>query len=159
MRSRVWLVVLVCAGCTRLGTSPFEVIDAAPMPDATPIMPTLSSIASHVIVPICEECHIGVLPDGNMDLSAPDLRGTLLSVTKGPKCVPEAADAGVAPYVRVVPGDPDHSVLYTKLAAKAGLIAMPMCGEPMPKGAQRHALTQAQLDAIKQWILDGAQDN
>ncbi len=51
----------------------------------------------------------------------------------------------------VVPGDPDRSLLYLKLAGT------PPCGDPMPLAGA--ALTATQLRTVRTWIVDGAQDD
>jgi mono/diheme cytochrome c family protein len=50
----------------------------------------------------------------------------------------------------VVPGKPDESLLYLVLKGSVGSI------NQMPKGAK---LDAAKVEAIRQWIADGAQDN
>jgi len=54
---------------------------------------------------------------------------------------------------RVQPGDPDNSYLVLKLEGSPRILGgqMPQDGPPF--------LSQAEIDAIRQWILDGAQDN
>ncbi len=60
--------------------------------------------------------------------------------------VPSDQDAGVQ---RVNPGNPDDSYLIQKLEGTAG-------GSQMPPN---NALPQADIDVIRQWILDGAIDD
>lgn len=50
--------------------------------------------------------------------------------------------------IRVVPGDPEHSLMYLKLTN-------PPCGSKMPSGIAGMA-TPEQLELVRQWILDGA---
>ncbi|MDW8251921.1 MAG: cytochrome c [Myxococcales bacterium] len=50
----------------------------------------------------------------------------------------------------VVPGKPDDSLLYLVLKGPVGSI------NQMPKGAK---LDAAKIEAIRQWIAEGAQDN
>lgn len=62
----------------------------------------------------------------------------------------------------VVPGDPDKSWLYLKATGKAATAGcVPTNGvqcnpQIMPTGASAPTLTQAEQDALRQWILDGA---
>ncbi len=56
--------------------------------------------------------------------------------------------------MRVLPGDPDQSFLITKVEATAHSDAI---GYPMPMAYP--PLTQAQVDIVRQWILEGAQNN
>jgi polyvinyl alcohol dehydrogenase (cytochrome) len=52
---------------------------------------------------------------------------------------------------RVVPGDPDNSLLVNKLEQ-----AMPVCGARMPPGA---ALPAAQVKQVRDWVAAGAKDD
>src|SRR5262249_51904784 len=52
---------------------------------------------------------------------------------------------------RVAPGNPDGSYLILKLQGSAGIV-----GERMPFGGPY--LSQAEIDVIRKWILDGARD-
>jgi hypothetical protein len=56
------------------------------------------------------------------------------------------------PFLRVKPGSPDSSFIIVKLTAPDT-----SQGEIMPKGSDR--LSQDKIDAIRQWILDGAPNN
>jgi hypothetical protein len=58
----------------------------------------------------------------------------------------------VPAFVRVLPGYPDSSFLYLKITAPDT-----NQGEVMPKENDR--LSQNKIDAIRQWILNGARDN
>jgi hypothetical protein len=59
------------------------------------------------------------------------------------------------PMDRVQPGDPQHSLLYLKLAAKASLETLPAGGgSGMPLGLP--ALNARQLELVKRWIEAGA---
>lgn len=53
---------------------------------------------------------------------------------------------------RVTPNDPDNSYLIQKLEGAPGIV-----GERMPFG--RSPLAQEQIDLIREWIADGAQNN
>jgi hypothetical protein len=57
---------------------------------------------------------------------------------------------------RVVPGNPDMSVLYQKITDK------PTCGVAMPPPPRNEAamvLTAAQQERIRSWIMAGAKKN
>ena len=56
-----------------------------------------------------------------------------------------------APRKRVVPGDPDSSVLYLKVTGD------PSTGDRMPLDAS--PLGSAPIDDIKTWIFEGAENN
>jgi hypothetical protein len=55
--------------------------------------------------------------------------------------------------IRVIPGDPDNSYLVQKLLGSPGIV-----GERMPRTAGPF-LTQGQIDIIRRWIAEGAQNN
>lgn len=62
----------------------------------------------------------------------------------------------------VVPGDPDHSWLYLKATGKAATAGCTPTGgvncetDTMPQGGGGVTLTQAEQDALRKWIMDGA---
>ena len=52
---------------------------------------------------------------------------------------------------RVIPGDPDHSVLFLALNGIHGNTQrMPLTSDPLP---------QEDIDRIRRWIADGAKNN
>jgi hypothetical protein len=57
--------------------------------------------------------------------------------------------------LRVRPSEPDSSYLVHKIQGTQGSVGG--SGGRMPLGGA--ALTQAQIDVIRQWIADGAADN
>jgi hypothetical protein len=63
-------------------------------------------------------------------------------------------DAAIRPYKRVVPGDPDSSLLIVKVEATARSQEI---GEPMPMVYP--PLTAAEVESVRQWIAEGAQNN
>jgi polyvinyl alcohol dehydrogenase (cytochrome) len=83
---------------------------------------------------------------GNFTISTqPETYAALVGVAaSGPLC----SSSGMT---RVVPGDPDASLLYNKLTARP-----PACGQEMPPAAM---LPQAQLDLVRSWIAAGAPNN
>jgi hypothetical protein len=56
--------------------------------------------------------------------------------------------------VRIVPGDPEASVLFAKV--RGGTLA-PELGRPMPLHFER--LTSEEIQILRDWISEGAQDN
>jgi hypothetical protein len=105
------------------------------------VSPTLDSIQANVFTPICSACHTGqgsVLP-GSMNLT--NAEASLLSLV-GVASIEEPS------IERVTAADPDNSYLVQKLEGTAATGArMPLGGAP---------LDQATVDAIRQWIADGA---
>ncbi len=59
---------------------------------------------------------------------------------------------GRSDLLRIAPGDPDASYLVKKVQGDSDI-----SGGRMPLG--RTALSADEIDAIRQWILDGAPDN
>jgi mono/diheme cytochrome c family protein len=104
------------------------------------IGPTLPQIQAIVFGPKCASCHNGVgaaLP-GVMNLTSE--AASLAALVN----VPSIQDGGA--FDRVEPGQPDMSYLVHKIDGTAAS-QMPPVGGPLP---------QAEIDAIRQWILDGA---
>ena len=103
--------------------------------------PTLQSIQDHVFTPICAGCHTGAgatLP-GSMNLTTAGASfGNLVGI----------ASVQVPALNRVTAGDADNSYLVHKLEGTQSV------GSQMPFGGT--PLEQATLDAIRQWIDDGA---
>ncbi len=83
-------------------------------------------------------CHSGVNPPANLNLEAANSYAMLVSV---------ASDQDPN-TLRVNPGNPDASYLIQKLEGNAG--------QQMPPN---NALPQADINVIRQWILDGAIDD
>ncbi|HEY4181855.1 MAG TPA: hypothetical protein VGM90_33660 [Kofleriaceae bacterium] len=55
-------------------------------------------------------------------------------------------------YTLIVPGDPDASLVYQKLA-----LDPPPCGDRMPLG--NDAISKTKLKLVRDWILAGAKDD
>ena len=107
------------------------------------IQPTLQSIQENIFTPLCAPCHTGVgavLP-GSMNLSSEAAsRASLVGV----------ASEQQPAILRVAAGDADASYLIDKLEGTAPPptnTQMPLLGQP---------LNQPTIDAIRQWIDDGA---
>lgn len=115
----------------------------APAPTPTPppsgtIEPSWRWIQDNVFTPICTACHIGTgAPEG---LRLDEQFSYQLLVGKPSQQIPS--------LLRVAPGDPDNSYLIQKLnGTAADGSRMPLGGSPLP---------QATMDAIRQWITNGA---
>jgi hypothetical protein len=95
---------------------------------------TCPPIETGVLAPKCASagCHTATGGAGNLDLASPDVLGRLAN---------KAATGG--PGSLVVPGDPDKSVLYSKLTAT------PPFGSRMPLGSN---LDDATLACVHDWI-------
>ncbi len=97
------------------------------------------SIQDNVFTPICSKCHIGA--------SAPE--GLQLDATHSYNLLVGVASVEEPSLERVRPGDPDHSYMMLKIEGAPGIDGgqMPLGETPLP---------QATIDAIRQWITEGA---
>lgn len=109
----------------------------------SPVGSTLPEIQAAVFTPTCATsgCHTGANPAAGLDLSdATTSRAALVDQ-------PSTQDPAI---LLVAPNLPDDSYLVHKIEGTA------QQGQRMPAGG-RPPLTQAEIAAIRQWILDGAQ--
>jgi hypothetical protein len=90
-------------------------------------------------------CHAGASPAQGMNLSAGQAYANIVNVAAN-----EAAG-----LMRVLPGQPDSSYLVHKIQGTQSTVGG--SGGRMPLGAS--ALSQTQIDTIRRWITDGAQNN
>jgi Bacterial Ig-like domain len=92
-----------------------------------------------VFTPICSKCHIGAGAPHGLQLDAAHSYNLLVGV-------PSSEDPSL---LRVKPGDPDNSYMVRKIEKAPGIVGgqMPLGETPLP---------QATIDAIRQWITDGA---
>jgi hypothetical protein len=97
------------------------------------------SIQDNVFTPICSKCHIGASAPEGLQLDAEHSYNLLVGV-------PSVEQPSL---LRVKPGDPDDSYMVHKIEGLAGIDGgqMPLGETPLP---------QATIDAIRQWITDGA---
>jgi len=107
---------------------------------------TLTSIQTSIFNTNCalSGCHVGgsaVLP-GSMDLRSGQAFSNIVGV---------ASEQRPA-LNRVEPGDPDASYLVRKIEGGPDVM-----GSRMPSG--RPNLSAAQIDLVREWIADGAEDN
>lgn len=89
-------------------------------------------------------CHAGASPAQGMNLSLGQAFANIVSVPSN--------ESGL---LRVKPSEPDSSYLVHKIQGTQGTVGG--SGGRMPLG--RAALSQAQIDIIRQWIADGAPNN
>jgi len=156
------LIVLALWGCAEDGTlmglcgdgkaDPFEQCDDGNTLDGDGcnalceveidpgIEPTLASIQEKVFSPICAACHFpggtGPMPLHNEQASYDSLVLVGFSfMCAGP---------------RVDPGNPDNSCLVLKIEGSVLASGSAMPPPPLPP------LAQEQIDAIREWILQGA---
>ncbi|HUF09445.1 MAG TPA: cytochrome c [Rhodothermales bacterium] len=108
--------------------------------------PTLSSIQTNIFNTSCamSGCHAGGgagLPE-SMDLRAGQAFSNIVGVSSQQRPA----------LNRVEPGDPDASYLVRKIEGGPDI-----SGQRMPAGG--FELTQEQIDVIREWISDGAEEN
>lgn len=97
------------------------------------------SIQENVFTPICTQCHAGAAAPFGLNLDASHSYNLLVGV----------ASQEVPSLNRVQAGDPDHSYIIIKLTHGPGIV-----GGQMPLGLP--PLPQPTIDAIRQWIANGA---
>jgi hypothetical protein len=104
-----------------------------------PITADFQSIQDNVFTPICSVCHIGAGAPEGLQLDAAHSYNLLVGV-------PSNEDRSL---LRVKPGDPNDSYMVHKIEGAPGIVGgqMPLGETPLP---------QATIDAIRQWITNGA---
>jgi hypothetical protein len=115
--------------------------------------PRYAELQADVFEPSCTfACHSGgEFAAGGLDMeSPPDV--ALVEV------IATAVPCTGAGWMRVVRGRPDESLLYLKVAAKHDGVEAP-CGDVMPSGAERPALSTEQLARVRSWIEAGAPED
>lgn len=119
-------------------------VQPSPNPSPTPLQPTFSSISTQVFEGICVNCHnaVGAAFAGGLRLDAGQAYNQLVNM----------ASTGKPAAVRVMPGNASDSYLIHKLEGRSDIV-----GNRMPLGGQ--VLPQADIDVIRTWIDQGAQNN
>lgn len=123
--------------------------DAGTEPTGTNGPPPAEISFSQQIQPIfnsngCVSCHGG---SGGLFLTAGQSYNNLVNVN---------AQAGCTTKKRVLPGNPNESVLYIRISANTPDTE---CGpnSRMPQGSPR--LPQSTIDLVREWIAQGAKNN
>src|SRR5882672_3630637 len=136
----VALAAAVATGCAGNGNG----LDANGNPTtggggSTPLTADFQSIQDNVFTPICTKCHIGASAPEGLQLDAAHSYNLLVGVPSNEQ----------PSLLRVKPGDPDSSYMVRKIEGLAGITGgqMPLGETPLP---------QATIDAIRQWITNGA---
>ena len=142
------MAAVIAAGLCACGAGSGEGLDENGHPigsgtTAAPLEPTLASIQAKVFTPSCAVigCHGGSVVQQGLRLDEGFSASSLINVVS-----PQSSFA--AAQVRVVPGDPDGSLLIQKLEGTQTI------GDRMP--AFSPPLPQATIDVIRQWIHAGA---
>ena len=142
-RHRSWaaLLLLGCAaGCAGNGQG----LDQNGQPisaggSSGPVTADFQSIQDNVFTPICSKCHIGGGAPEGLQLDAAHSYNLLVGV-------PSTEQPAV---LRVKPGDPDNSYMVRKIEGLSSITGLQMPYMEMP-------LPQATIDAIRQWVTNGA---
>jgi Bacterial Ig-like domain len=143
-RPRYWAALLL-AGCAAGCAGNGQGLDQNGQPISAggssggPITADLQSIQDNIFTPICSKCHIGAGAPEGLQLDAAHSYNLLVGV-------PSVEQPTL---LRVKPGDPDDSYMVHKIEGLAGITGgqMPLGETPLP---------QATIDAIRQWITNGA---
>jgi hypothetical protein len=133
----------VAAGSTQTGgTDETQSADADSDADASDdgdddfvCTPDLETLRAEIFTPSCSlpGCHASADAAGGLDLEIADLEAELIGAPSG------TCDG----WIRVIPGAPDESLLYTKLAGPAP------CGTLMPPTTE---LPPEQVACVRTWI-------
>lgn len=107
-----------------------------------PLQPTFSSIQSHILTPICTQCHAGAAAPLGLSLEASGSYGNLVNV----------ASVELPSLLRIKPGAPDSSYLVLKLEGSSAIV-----GGRMPLGLP--ALSSEAIRTVRDWVAAGAPRN
>jgi Protein of unknown function (DUF1592)/Protein of unknown function (DUF1588)/Protein of unknown function (DUF1595)/Protein of unknown function (DUF1585)/Protein of unknown function (DUF1587) len=118
-----------------------------PNPTVTPVGVTFQQLQDEIFSPRCatQYCHSATAKSGNLVLESGQAHDNLVGIQ------PNLAAARNAGFLRVDPTSPDNSFLIFKLTQPTSAMfgsRMPLVGSP---------LSEAEIDAIREWILAGAQ--
>ena len=116
-------------------------VDPTQPPSVPELTPTLSSIQSLVFTPQCVTHHGDSEAEAGLNLEEGKSFAALVNVPS----TQVALDL-------VEPNDAENSYLIHKLDGRDGIV-----GDRIPEDAD--FLSEADIDVIKQWINDGAEDN
>ena len=137
----VLLAVAALAGCAGNG----EGLNSQGLPGSSssgstgPVTADFQSIQDNVFTPICSPCHSGANAPHGLMLDAAHSYNDLVGV---PSVEQPSLD-------RVNPGNPDSSYMVLKIEGASSI-----SGGQMPLGET--PLPQSTIDAIRQWITNGA---
>lgn len=143
------VLLLLAVGCSAINEdndpfAPLPVPDAG-APDVIPLAPTYEALYEHIFKGCRFTCHSGGPDNAPAGFDMGDDETSMVGVAAtGADCAPTG-------LMRIAPGDPEASVLYSKVAAKHDGTAA-VCGLPMPDGINRPPVTTEELDALRQWI-------
>lgn len=142
--ARALAAVVLVAGCGG---------DDTAAPEAASAEATFHAINADIFMGACTlPCHSGgVNAAGGLDMKVDPFAKLVGAAPAAPQCAGIGIDL-------VTPGDPEQSLLYRKVAAKIDGTDPP-CGEGMPSGPNKAALTPEEGARIRDWIAAGARDD
>lgn len=145
MKKIIWIVPL--AFLVSCGSTSQDSDSSDDSTDGTSLTATLSSIQSEIFTPSCalSGCHSSTSAQGGLSLANGEAFSNLVGVDSS-----EATS-----LKRVLASDPDNSYLINKLEGTQADVSG--SGSQMPKNAA--ALSQADIDVIRLWITNGAENN
>ncbi len=117
--------------------------------ERAPAPPTFAEVEAILDVRCTKACHSG----GEFAAGGLDLQHNAYDVLVGPP--PTGVPCAGGEMGRVVPGSPEESLLYVKIAAKLDDTPAP-CGDVMPPGANAAPLDPEEVELIRAWIAGGA---
>jgi hypothetical protein len=116
-----------------------------------PAMPTFAKDVAPIIANKCSPCHTTDAKAGLNWTYATLVTNTNVTNATTMKCTYISQ-----PPKRVIPGDADHSLLWTKLTLDTTQATVHACGDPMPLPTSGKVLTTSELDVFYNWIQQGA---
>ncbi len=135
------LLVAVAAACAGDGTGLDQFGNPIEPGGPPPLGPTLASLQANVFTPGCS-CHLAASAPAGLSLAEGRSFENLVGV-------PSTEQPGL---LRVEPGNPDRSYLIRKVEGGPDIV-----GARMPLGTA--PLTPAQIQALRDWIAQGALNN
>ena len=126
------------------------------MPNESPLRAIINGDVSFsadiqpIFVNRCTRCHNPVMMSGRLDLTEGNSYGNLVNQPTSPPCMSE-----VPSPIRVVPSDPELSMLWRKTKPTSD-----RCGNPMPRGTQGLGVEHPdEFALLEMWIVQGAPNN
>lgn len=143
----LFISVLVIFSCGGGGSSDGDDDGGEDGDGDTGLQATLSSIQENIFTPTCARsgCHSAASASNGLSLADGDSFSELVGV----------ASSDVPTMDRVEAGDPDTSYLIHKLRGTQATVGGG--GSDMPQGAS--ALSDEEIEAIEEWITNGAANN
>jgi hypothetical protein len=155
---KIWAGIFAGAALTVLSACLLPAGDGEGLgPDNRPIVPFVDTNLTYVYNNVftkhgCTGCHSGSSPEGSMNISSVANARTAFFTINGTDTAAKLTTrlSDVHPRYRVLPGEPDSSMLYQIVSTSDPKGDYPR----MPQGGT--ALTDAKINIIRRWIEKGA---